>query len=168
MSYLAAKKEFAPLKYICTRTNTFNHLTQELSQKAWEILDQAYNFAIEIRSDYFTPEHVLYTILSDTNASLLFNQQSNCIANLKSTIMSFISNIKIAQNQNYQPKASKLLIKALENARKSTDKKIDLIHIIYGIYTLDTSFASYLLHTNITCPLVDILTFSSCNSESIS
>lgn len=143
-------------------------MTQELSQKAWEILDQAYNFAIEIRSEYFTPEHVLYTILSDTSASSLFNQQTNCIANLKSTIMSFISNIKIAQDQNDQPKASKLLIKALENARKSTDKKIDLIHIIYGIYTLDASFASYLLHTNITCSLVDILTFSSTSSESLS
>ena len=138
-------------------------MTQELSYKAGDLLERAYNFATDSGCEYFTPEHILYTILSDYSDALKDDVGIN-VGKIKQSLILFISNMNKNIQLKEKPKASRLLIKTFENAKKITNnevsERIKLTHIIRGMYLLENSFASYLLHIDFSCSPAKYLTSS--------
>lgn len=147
-------------------------MTIELSHRAHRVLEYAYNLAVAENNKYLTPEHVLYAILSEKSLLNLDNKCSTNIEELRQSLKAFISFITKSSQSGAKPQASKLLVKALENAKDITNndgaKELCLRHIIYGMIGINKSFASYLLQTHFHCSLAEYLIQSDRKSDSIS
>ena len=119
--------------------------TNELTKK---IISSAYNEAVELHHEYFTPEHLLYVSLFYEKSSFILMECGADIEKLKDDLQKFFAE-KFESIENAQPVESEDLIQLFDNSVNHSvscgKDELDIGNLLISIFSLEHSYAKYFL-----------------------
>lgn len=124
----------------------YNPLEKEVS----ELLTDAYEEALKQRNEYITPEHVLKELFNNAEFKKALNYIGGDEENFKEKLNEKIEGMhKFPEGQDYSPTPSMQLIQLLaladQNVISCGKSSLELTHLVKGLFSLEESWAQYLL-----------------------
>jgi ATP-dependent Clp protease ATP-binding subunit ClpA len=117
--------------------------------RASRVLNKAYEWCKEYRHEFIMPEHLLLALLEEFN----FNAAVNIFYSpyqLEDRIKKYLESVEsLPEGTEYVPETSaqmgRVIELAVEQVYSSSAKAMDIPHLARGIFTLEDSWAAYLL-----------------------
>lgn len=120
----------------------------ELSKSVNKVLSEAYKLARRNEDEFFTPEHLLYCLLNNSDFESAFKKCNGDIEKLRKDLEEYVSNY-VDKVQGIEPSESyslnTIVLNAAKQAAFSEKDVIDIEHIISALYLLEESYATYYL-----------------------
>lgn len=112
-----------------------------------DIIIKAYEEAKNRKSEYITPEHLLYSATFDDKVADAIEQCGGDLNNLRHNLDAYIKTYISTGNEEPQESIGfqKVILIADEQVKYSGGEVIDVDHILAGIFTLEDSYALYYL-----------------------
>ncbi|MCH5229496.1 MAG: AAA family ATPase [Muribaculaceae bacterium] len=128
----------------------YTELNNSLTWETKELLEHAYQEALKRRHEYLTPEHILMVLIQNPDFSNALKYIGADIEELLEKINDNITDLDIIpEDIDFAPSPSLQFSQMLEyadlNVISCGKSKIEIIHIIKGLLSLEESWAQYLL-----------------------
>ena len=125
-----------------------------LSTETVSMFEEAYQYALKLRHEFVTPEHLLNVLMNDKMFLQALDLVEADIIQLDSDLKKYIDDLdKVPEGIDYSPMASLQFNQLVKNAEKKVmgcgKTTIELSHIINELLFLEESNASFLLFSAI-------------------
>ncbi len=122
-----------------------------LSSELRTLLEESRDFALELRHEFITPEHILLVLLSEEEVKTSLEAISpGSSAYLEESLSVYMDNLELVpEDIDYEPEfsvgAEALLQRAAENAAGASRETININHLVYAFASENSSEAARLL-----------------------
>lgn len=128
-----------------------NHPEYYPSQATSDLIEEAQMLAFSLRHEYIMPEHFLKILFRDSHFKKVLKYHNADLESLNFELDEFLESIEkvpedIEYSLSFSSQSVELMDKIIMNLESSGNDEVEIYHIIYQMFHLEESMASYILN----------------------